>query len=304
MRRLLHVLRRGRAALLLEGAGAIVVVAVLLMAPGGGPSGTARVELTRAAGTLSLANSKDGAAIFAAANMRPGQQAGGSVTVTNKGTLPAALTLSPGARSAAGAADRLLESRLKLVVFDVTDVGRPVTMYAGPLASMPATALGDLAAGRSRDFRFVASLPSAGANADNAVQGASLAASFRWTAAAGVDPLVTPTPTPMRTPAPTATPHTPTPLPTAVTTVVPASTPQSPAAGRCKARKVKIRIRSHGRRIVRVAVKVGHEHAHRVKPRRKITVKVKSARKARVKVTVKLAGGRHMTIRRRARGRC
>ena len=314
MRRLLQILRRGRAALLLEGSGAIVVLAILLMGPGGGPEGTARVELTRAAGTLSLANSRDGAAIFEASNMRPGQQASGSVTVSNTGTLPAVLTLAPGARSAAGAADRLLEGRLRLVVFDVTDINRPVTLYAGPLAAMTATALGALAAGSSRDFLFVASLASEGAVADNQVQGATLAAGFTWTAVAGATPTpvptVTPTPTPVK-PAPTVAPTpvptvAPTPVPTVAPTPVPtvAPTPDPPVVGQCKPRKVKIRIRTHGRRILRVMVKVGAKRAHKIKRRSRITVKVNSAKTVRIKVSVKLSGGGHVTIRRKARGIC
>lgn len=317
MRRLLHILRRGRAALLLEGLGAIAVAAVVLIGPAGGPEGTARVELTRAAGTLSLANSKDGAAIFQAANMRPGQEASGSVTVSNTGTLPAALTLAPGARTTAGTADRVLEGRLKLVVFDVTDIGRPVTVYAGPLDAMPATALGALGAGSSRDFLFVASLPTAGAAADNAVQGATLGAAFTWTAVPGAAPTPTPTPTPTATPTrtpsptPTSTPApTPkptvvaTPTPTPVPTVAPTPTPEPTVIGQCKARKVKIRIRTQGHRILRVTVKVGARRAHKVKPRSKVTVKVTGAAKVRIKVAVKLAGGKHLTIRRAARARC
>jgi hypothetical protein len=180
----------------------------------------------------------------------------------------------------------MLAARLRLLVFDVTDVGRPVTMYAGPLAAMPATAVGTLAAGRGRDFLFVAELSSTGS--DNPLQGASLAAGFTWTATAAT-PAVKPKPTPPRPPAGTPTPP-------------PASTPGS--AHECPARKVRIRVRTHGRHVRRITVRVGHKRPHRAKLRHgRVTVKVKGHKRVKIKVTVKLAGGGHMTIHRRARGR-
>ena len=45
------------------------------------------------AGRCRSSNSKEGTAIFHADAMRPGQQASGSVTITNTGTVNAALTL-------------------------------------------------------------------------------------------------------------------------------------------------------------------------------------------------------------------
>jgi spore coat-associated protein N len=288
MRRLRALLLRKRGTVLLEGAGAFVTLAVVLMAPGDGPTGTARVELSRAAGTLSLTNSREGMAIFRGANMRPGQQAGGSVRVTNTGTLPAQLTLAPSVAAGGSAASGLLAARLRLVVSDVTDGAHPTTVYAGPLGTMRATSLGALAAGRGRAFLFVSSLPDGGAG-DNAVQGATLTAGFSWTANADAPAVATPTPTPEP------------PVPTPAPTVAPTPTP-APPAGTCAPRKLRIRIKTHGRKIMRITVRVGHKRPHKVKPRRTITVKVKGALPAKVKVLVKLSGGRHAVIRRRVPG--
>jgi spore coat-associated protein N len=279
MRALRRMLRRSRATVLLEAAGALVTVAVLLMGPAGGPTGTARIDLSRAAGTLSLANSREGTAIFQAANMRPAEQASGSVRVTNTGTLPATLTLAPTVNAGAGTASQLLAARLQLAVSDVTVAGRPVAVYAGPLAAMPAVSLGALRAGSARDFLFVSWLPVA---ADNALQGATLAAAFSWTAVAA-SPAVPPTPAPTVTPAPTP----------------------PPAGGpgtTCKTRKVRIRIRRwHGHRARRVMVKVGHRHAYRAKVRHG-RIKVKVRGRVKIKVTIKYAGGHRKVIRRRVRG--
>jgi spore coat-associated protein N len=283
---LLDFLRRRRATVLLEGALALVAVAVVLLAPGEA-HGTAEVELSRAAGTLSLANSRSGAAIFQAADMRPGQEARGSVRVTNMGTLGATLRLAGASAQPADAASRLLAARLQLVVFDVTDVSRPATVYTGPLASMGTLALGALAAGRGRDFVFVASVPAGVPAADNLLQGASLAAGFTWTATAAA-----PAPTP------TATPQPPGPTPTPAPTGVPTPTPPPSA---CATRRVKIRIRARGRRILKVVVKVGHKHAKRVRPRARFKVKVKGTKRTRIKVTATLSGGRSLVISKRVR---
>jgi hypothetical protein len=271
--------------MVLEALMALGAVGVAMLAPGAA-QGTTEVDLSRAAGTLSLVNSRAGAAIFQAANMRPGQQASGSVRVTNAGTLGATLTVAPsGAPAAADAPSRLLAARLQLAVLDVTDSVRPVTVYSGALAALGTVRLGALAAGAARDFLFVASLPGGTPASDNLVQGASVTAGFAWTATASTPPAPTPTPTP---PAPTVTP-TPTPTPTPIT-------------GTCPPRRVKIRIRAGGRRILRVSVKVGHRHARHVKPRARIKLKVKGARAVKVKVTATLAGGTRLVVKKRVKG--
>ena len=57
----------------------------LAFAPPG--EGAPKLQLASAGGALSLSNSKEGAAIFRAAAMRPGEEASGSVTITNTGTV-------------------------------------------------------------------------------------------------------------------------------------------------------------------------------------------------------------------------
>ena len=64
----------------------------LAFAPAG--EGAPKLRLASASGALSLSNSKEGAAIFHADAMRPGEEATGSVTIANTGTVNAALTLA------------------------------------------------------------------------------------------------------------------------------------------------------------------------------------------------------------------
>ena len=83
-------LSRGSMALVLNALLGLLALG-LAFAPAG--EGSPTVQLASASGALSLSNSKEGTAIFHADAMRPGEQASGSVTITNTGTINAALTL-------------------------------------------------------------------------------------------------------------------------------------------------------------------------------------------------------------------
>ena len=134
--------------------------------------------------------------------MRPGEEASGSVTITNTGTVNAALLLAPeDPADTPGNGGGRLSNKLEVLVIDVTAVTAPVTVYAGTLKQMDATNVGSLAPGGHRTYRFVASLRPSG-SADNAFQGAELTTGFRWSATG----IATATPTPIPTPTPTATP--------------------------------------------------------------------------------------------------
>ena len=168
----------------------------LAFAPPG--EGAPKLQLASAVGALSLTNSKEGSAIFHAAAMRPGEEASGSVTITNTGTVTGALTLTPAAPTdTPGTGGGRLSNRLELLVIDVTTVTTPVTVYAGTLEQMDPTDVGALLPGQHRTYLFVASLRPSGA-ADNAFQGAALTTGFTWSAtgAAAATPTSTPTPTP------------------------------------------------------------------------------------------------------------
>jgi hypothetical protein len=180
---------------------AVLALGLAFAAPG---EGAARLRLASATGALSLSNSKEGAAVFTTAAMRPGDEASGSVTIGNTGTVIAALSVAPAStQDAPGTGGGRLSDRLQLLVLDVTNVQAPRTVYSGTLKAMPSVGLGSLAAGAQRTYLFVAKLlPGAG---DNAFQGAALTTAFNWTATGSdaTTPTPTPTPVPAGTPAPT-----------------------------------------------------------------------------------------------------
>ena len=197
MARRLPPLSRGTLALLLNAVLGLVALG-LAFAPAG--EGAPKLRLASASGALSLSNSKEGAAIFHAEAMRPGEEASGSVTITNTGTVDAALTLTPEATGdTPGNGGGKLSNKLELLVLDVTTVSLPVTVYAGTLKQMDPTNVGSLAPGAHRTYLFVASLRPNGSS-DNAFQGAALTTGFRWDATG--DRLADPDPTPIPTPDP------------------------------------------------------------------------------------------------------
>ena len=192
-------LSRGSMALVLNALLGLLALGLAFAPPG---EGALQLRLAAANGSLTLVNSKEGTAIFRADAMRPDQPASGSVTITNTGTVNAALTLQPEDPSdVPGAGGGKLSARLDLEVVDVTLPAAPVTVYEGTLDQMGPTDVGSLAPGASRTYRFAATLKGTG-SADNAYQGAALTTGFRWNAT-GIE---TPTPQPTATPIPTATP--------------------------------------------------------------------------------------------------
>jgi hypothetical protein len=282
---------------------AITTVALALLVGAGTTAAAPQLRLAAADGALSISNSREGAAIFTAGAMRPGVEASGTVRIANTGTVTAAVRLgrTGAAVEAPGAGSGKLSARLDLTVIDVTVAQSPVTVYAGELPAMSDVDTGGIAPGAHRDFRFVATMPRAGAS-DNAFQGAQLTAGFTWIAT-GEEPEATPTPTP--TPTPTAA-STPTATPTpdgggggtggGGTTTPPAGVSQPaetgatlgdqvfsmPAATTCVSRR---RFKIHVRRPKGVTFK-----KVTITVNRKAKVKLKGLKARKLKATVSLRG--------------
>jgi hypothetical protein len=206
-----------RASLLFNALAGLVVLAIVF---GARPPQSPMFDLVAATGALEVSNSKAGQALFHGDELRPGEQAVGSLTLTNTGGVRASLAVDAVAeQSAAGTGGGRLWDALRLVITDVTTPSEPFSVYEGRLADMGRLTFGGLAPGRKRSFQFAVSLPRT--SDDNAYQGAHLSLGFSWSAQA-VD-----TPVPGNDPpAPTPTPQSPTSTtPTSVPTAVPQATP-------------------------------------------------------------------------------
>jgi len=227
MARRIPPLSRGTLALALNAVLGLIALGLAFAPPG---EGAPKLQLASAGGSLTLSNSKENAAIFHADAMRPGEEASGSVTITNTGTVNAALSLAPEDQAdTPGNGGGKLSDRLELLVIDVTAVTAPVTVYSGTLKQMAATNVGSLAPGGRRTYLFVASLRPNG-SADNAFQGAGLTTGFRWSATGIATATPTPTATPSATPTPTATPAPSDPAAPATPPVTPPAPPADPGA--------------------------------------------------------------------------
>jgi spore coat-associated protein N len=130
-------------------------------------------------GTLTMSRSGSGA-IFASGNMKIGDQATGSVTISNTGSLAATYALD-----AAVTGDATLAGTLNLKIYSDNDGVAGSKIYDGALNAVSALALGNFAAtSGSHTYYFHVSLPSTGTDAgDNNLQGKSATVTFTWTGA-------------------------------------------------------------------------------------------------------------------------
>ncbi len=152
---------------------ALACLAVLAPAPARRPS----LHLSAASGALRLLDSRQGSAVVAAANMRPGTRVSGDVTIESAGKGgPLWLDSSRPSGSLAGA--------LRMTI--ATASGQVVASGA-PAAIAGCHSLGPLPAGRSRGFRFSVELPR---SADNAYQGDTARVDESWTLGASCGPTV------------------------------------------------------------------------------------------------------------------
>jgi hypothetical protein len=169
------------------------VLAAVGVAVGSGADFTAEAanpSNTFAAGTLSIDNSKDGAAIFTPANMRPGGPTQtGVVDVENSGSLAGTFSLSMDNLTNSDATYPLSE-KINLVVTDcglysgatAPDCGDADddVVYDGTLDAMTSSvALGSYSAADKHRYEFAATLDS---SAGNEYQGDDAGARFKWNA--------------------------------------------------------------------------------------------------------------------------
>jgi hypothetical protein len=149
---------------------------------------------TFATGTLSMVNSRAGAAVLTAADLRPGGAvATGDVDIANSGSLSGTFALSRGAIDDSDASNPL-SGKLNVTVDDCgafTGATPPacgdaddVTKYSGTLADMGTSgheisSMGSFAAAEKHRYHFTVALDG---SASNAYQGDTSSVQLDWTA--------------------------------------------------------------------------------------------------------------------------
>ena len=148
--------------------------------------------ISQASGQFLITNSRDGQAVFQAQGLAPGRSVTGTVQLANPGTIAGDLGLEQlGIQDQPGPHGGLLSAAVHLDVQDITG-GNLVPVFAGPLATFQTRALGSIAPGQVRTYRFTASLPDGGpppspSGGDNAYEGSALTVSYAWNATAPDD---------------------------------------------------------------------------------------------------------------------
>jgi spore coat-associated protein N len=275
---------------------ALGAIGLAVAAPGG--HRLASAEIQDAGGAISISNSRAGQAVFSALDMRPGEGVSGTLQIGNDGDVAGNFAVRPSTvLDTPGPNGGLLSERIELVLFDVTDVAHPVTVYAGHPADFNQVGLGEFDAGEHRNYLFAATLPDGGAG-DNAYQGSGLSLGFEWRASATPHATPTPTPTPTVTPTPTPTPTTPI-TPTTPTVDYATALGLPPAAKCAKGGKLKFKLKAPHAKVVSATVAVNGKVKLRVKGAKvrkpvtlqklkktfKVTVAVKASNKKTYKAT-------------------
>jgi spore coat-associated protein N len=164
------VLRRSRQ-LLLPLATLLAAGSIVIASGADFTSTSANAASTYSSGTLTHSNSQAGLAIFSGSDLKPGESVSGEVTITNDGSLPAEFTLT----ELAAANGFATPSLLNLTITDGT-----TTYFDGTFGTIATPIdLGEFAARDQRTFTFTATLS---ATADNAEQGKTATAEYRWDA--------------------------------------------------------------------------------------------------------------------------
>lgn len=127
-------------------------------------------------------NSRQSSAVLDARNIAPGDSHSETVTITNRGRVPASFRLTKyGLREARGQGGGKLSARLTLRVEEIAGQKEAATVYSGAVGSMSPRTLGTFMAGESRTYRFTVTFADRRAGlADNAYMGGSLSLGFRW----------------------------------------------------------------------------------------------------------------------------
>ena len=149
---------------------------------------------TFAAGTLTISNSKEGAAVLSASGLKPGNSATGTVDIENTGDLSGVFTLSRTAPVDSDGANPL-SGKLNLTIIDCGTFaagtptcgdGNDVTVYNGGTIAQMGTvghavnSLGTYAGSDKHRYQFTVQLDN---TAGNAYQGDTSSVEFDWAAA-------------------------------------------------------------------------------------------------------------------------
>lgn len=162
-----------------------VVLAAVGITVGSGANFTAHSANpanTFTAGSLSINNSKEAAAIFSAGNMKPGDVATGTVDIANSGTIPGTFKLSTS--NVVDTNGLLTQLDLKIEDCGLWTTGAPSCtgasqLYSGKANSFSNVGLNTFAAQAKHRYQFTVTMPT---GISDAYQGKTGSVEFDWDA--------------------------------------------------------------------------------------------------------------------------
>jgi len=167
---------------------AVTLAAMMAVASGASFTSTsANAGHIATAGVLSNSNSKAPGFILDVDALAPGDSQDGTVDITNTGDVSGVFTLSKD-NLVDSDGDNPLSEKLDLVVEDIgtpTTPAAPAVKFSGKLGDMDERAMGTLAGGAARRYRFTVTFPDGGVptgptTGDNAYKGDSVEVDYHW----------------------------------------------------------------------------------------------------------------------------
>ena len=171
--------------------GFVGVLAATGIAVGSGAnfnSASANPSNVFSAGSISHSNSKSGAAILTASNMKPGDSQNGTVDIKNTGSVSGAFTLTQSSLTDTPASPGL-SNKLTVKIEDLGDPASPnatpPVVYTGTMAGMGTVSLGTFTSNQTHRYKFTVTFPDGGTGgADNSYQNAQTSVTYNFTATA------------------------------------------------------------------------------------------------------------------------
>jgi spore coat-associated protein N len=161
----------------------LMLAAMMAVASGASFTSTsANVGNVVTAGTLSHTNSAN--TILNVTKLMPGKSASGTVTIGNDGDGAGVFTLQ---KSNLVDSDPSVpfSAKLDLLIEDVTDPANPTVKYNGKVGGMGTRAMGTIAAGANRTYKFTVTFPDGGVPSgpgagDNLYKNAQTTVDYNW----------------------------------------------------------------------------------------------------------------------------
>lgn len=157
----------------------LVAIGVAIFTTATFTSSSANAGNMVAAGSVEIDNNHEGAAIFKAEGLVPGDTTNGTVQISNVGSSSGSFSLAE-QNIVDDPATPPFSAKLDLLVQDVTNASSPQQLYSGKLNAMGTIQLGRWDAGETHTYKFTVTFPNGTPEESNPYKNASTSVDFIW----------------------------------------------------------------------------------------------------------------------------